>query len=449
VTRPAMAGRLALLALWAAAAVFVVWGAPRVPFHPDESSYLYMSRDFDRLLHEGPAAVTWQAAEQPADVLRYRLLDAPMTRYLVGLGRSLAGLPALPRDWNWSASWDDNARSGALPNPAQLANARLPAALLTALSLGLVYGIGDRLNGWAAGVLAALLFGLSGEALLHGRRGMAEGPLVFFGLLTIWVLLRRPKQQPELAGVGVALAVASKLTGLALAPVAVLALWVAPIDRQAAGRRPRLQSLLWLTVSFAAALFLLSPALWRAPVDGVRALARARQELLATQTAALRVATPGLVADSLGARAAGMLYQIYFAPLAFWDVPNYAAQTRAAELAYLAQPLHSGWPTPVFTTNLIVGGAIFGLTLAGIAFGALSLLRPGPALEPEQRYALYVIGAWTAATVIVLLSLNIIWQRYYLPLVPIVCVWAAYGATRLARPFTNRPAALQPLVPHS
>jgi hypothetical protein len=127
-----------------------------------------------------------------------------------------------------------------------------------------------------------------------------------------------------------------------------------------------------------------------------------------------------------------MLYQVYFAPLAFWDVPNYAAQTRPAELAYLAQPLHSGWHTPAIATNLVVGGVIFGLTLAGMAFGALSLLRRASVLEPERRYALIVIGAWTAASVLGLLTLNIIWQRYYLPLVPIVCVWAAYAVILVA-----------------
>src|SRR6266540_5192352 len=126
-----MAGRAALLALWAVAAVFAVWGAARVPFHADESTYLYMSEDFDRLIHQGPASVTWQAVDQPADVLRHRLLDAPMTYYLVGLGRGLAGLPALPHDWNWSTGWEENARAGPLPSPAQLAAGRLPAPLLT------------------------------------------------------------------------------------------------------------------------------------------------------------------------------------------------------------------------------------------------------------------------------------------------------------------------------
>jgi hypothetical protein len=252
-----------------------------------------------------------------------------------------------------------------------------------------------------------------------------------------------------LAGAGAALAVSSKLTGLALVPVAALVLWLAPIGKVATDWRTRLKSLLWFAASFFAALFLLSPALWSAPLDGLRALGRARQELLVAQTAALRVATPGLVADGLGARAAGMLYQVYFAPLAFWDVPNYAAETRPSELAYLAQPLHSGWHTPVLAANMLLGGVIFGLTLAGMAFGALSLLRRKQALRPEGSYSLIVMGVWSAATVAGLLTLNIIWQRYYLPLVPIACIWAAYGAASVARPFVERFAARKSADPQS
>ena len=174
-------------------------------------------------------------------------------------------------------------------------------------------------------------------------------------------------------------------------------------------------------------------------------MAQARQELLAAQTSALGVATPGLVANGPVARVAGLLYQVYFAPLAFWEAPNYAAQTRAAEAVYLANPLNSGWHTQSVANNLVIGGVMLGLTLAGLAFGALALLRPRqPASAPAlagKWHALLVVGAWSAATVAGLLTLNIIWQRYYLPLEPIVCLWAAYGAASLARPFTERLAA--------
>jgi hypothetical protein len=62
----------ALLIGWALLHAFVVWGAPQVPFHPDESTYIYMNRDFDLLFRQGnPAAVTWQTPNEPANIIRF------------------------------------------------------------------------------------------------------------------------------------------------------------------------------------------------------------------------------------------------------------------------------------------------------------------------------------------------------------------------------------------
>ena len=48
-----------------------------VPFHPDESTQLYMSRDFDTLvLQRDPAALAWTPDQPLTPEARYRLLDA-------------------------------------------------------------------------------------------------------------------------------------------------------------------------------------------------------------------------------------------------------------------------------------------------------------------------------------------------------------------------------------
>src|SRR5512140_1759946 len=89
-------------------------GLASVPFHPDESTQIFMSADFDTLFRQ-PGSLAWSPT--PADPARqlYRLLDAPLTRDLIGAGRTLAGLPATSIDWNWSLTYADNAASGALP----------------------------------------------------------------------------------------------------------------------------------------------------------------------------------------------------------------------------------------------------------------------------------------------------------------------------------------------
>jgi 4-amino-4-deoxy-L-arabinose transferase-like glycosyltransferase len=433
------------VAAWILFAGYCLWGAPGVPFHPDESTYLYMSRDFDLLFRQGdPAAVTWRAANQPQDVIRYRLLDGALAHYLPGLGRLLGGYTtALPRDWDWSASWAGNAALGALPDAGLLNAARWPAAALTALSLLPLYGIGARLGGMGTGLIAVLLYAFSGLALLHGRRAMAEAPLLFFSLAAVWLVLRWPRQ-PILAGALTALAVASKLTALSLLPVAGIALlWrqTSAASGQSGWRsrwdwRAGLRSLLLYVTTFVGIGWLLTPPLWSQPMAGLAAMVSARGQLIAGQAGALGAAAPGQVLGSVGERLFAMLYHVFFAPPAFWDIPNYAAQTRAAELAYLAAPFQAGWHTTSLGNNLVAGGVILALTLAGVGFGVHELAAPRPTV-PIQRNTFLILLAWSATTLAGLLPINIAWQRYYLPLLPIVCLWAAYGLASVFRPFAK------------
>jgi len=439
--------RAGLASAWLLFAVFAWWGVPNVPFHPDESTYLYMSRDFDLLVRQGdPVAVTWQAANQPADVLRYRLLDSPLSAYLPGLGRLLSGYAeTLPHDWNWTVGWDANVALGAVPGASLLIAARWPAAVLTVLSLLPLYGIALRLGGVGTGIGAVLLYAFSGLVLLHGRRAMVEGPLLFFILATIWLILDR-RRQPLLWGCAAALAVASKLTALSLLPVLAMALlWGEPGEpgRQA-GRlgwatRQRLGNIVVCAAGFFSLSWLLTPSLWAQPIAGIAAMLKARQQLVTNQTGALSAAANVQVAASLPQRLFAMLYHVYFAPPAFWDIPNYAPQTAAAERRYLAVPLQVGWHTPSLSFNLIAGGIVLTLTLAGVVFCLHDLaahrLRPAGKPTEADPNALSMLLVWSAATVSGLLLINIAWQRYYLPLLPIVCLWAAYGLLRVWEPF--------------
>jgi hypothetical protein len=437
---------VSLLSAWLLFAIFALSGVPTVPFHPDESTYLYMSHDFDVLLRQGnPTAVTWQAANQPADVLSYRLLDSPLSDYLPGLGRLLSGYPeTLSHDWNWSGDWQANLALGAVPAPGLLTAARWPAAALAVLSVLPLYGIGRRLGGPLTGTGAALLYAFSGLLLLHGRRAMAEGPVLFFVLLTIWLMVAVPRL-PLLWSASAALALVAKLTALALLPVVALALLRPGAGEKGwrgwtGGRR-------WLDIGLSASGFLgmswlLTPPLWSQPIAGLAALIHARQQLTTNVSGALLASASSQVATTLGGRLFAMLYQVYFAPPAFWEFPNYAAQTAAAEQRYLAVPLQAGWHTPSLNFNLIAGGLLLALSLAGLLFALRHLAQP----VGGETFPLVLMLVWTLATVAGLLTINITWQRYYLPLLPIVCLWAAFGGAQVARPFTAALAARQARV---
>ena len=94
---------------------FYLWGVMTVPFHPDESTQLYMSGDLDQLLTD-----PFELAFNPNAVgdlkQHYRLIDAPLTRYILGFGRTIGGFAALHADWDWSKTWTENVQIGALPS---------------------------------------------------------------------------------------------------------------------------------------------------------------------------------------------------------------------------------------------------------------------------------------------------------------------------------------------
>jgi len=174
-----------------------------VPFHPDESTNLYMSSDFD-LLWSNPRAMFWDINNENDAKQIYRKLDPPLTRYLLGAGRTIAGLPALTADWDWGESWEQNDGDGAFPSKELLAAGRWSVALLLPFSLILLYLIGKHIDGHLTGALAVIFLITNSLMMLHTRRAMAEGILVFAVCFAIWSFMLGNKY-PWLAGIGMAL----------------------------------------------------------------------------------------------------------------------------------------------------------------------------------------------------------------------------------------------------
>ena len=250
---------------------FQIWGVEQVPFHPDESTYLYMSSDFDLLVTQ-PAAMAWDPTKEADPRQRYRELDAPLTRYLLGLARSLSGEAALPVDWDWSENWEANRQSGALPSPALLQTGRLGISLLLPLSMFLLFLSAWRAGGIFTGLLAAILLGSSALVLLHARRAMAEGPLVLGICLALWGFVEGDRR-PWLAGLGAALAFNAKHSALALFPVGLLAVCWLPAAVQSQARLLLRNLVIYLGV-FALLTIALNPLWWDNPVQLSRFLDR-------------------------------------------------------------------------------------------------------------------------------------------------------------------------------
>ena len=104
--------------------------------------------------------------------------------------------------------------------------ARLPGALLTAVSVPLLYGIGRELfHRRSAAIFAALVYLTTLPVVRNGRLAMLDGALVCFLLLLVWGILRsrRDRRAALLVGVAFGLVCLTKgvMVGLLLGAIAI------------------------------------------------------------------------------------------------------------------------------------------------------------------------------------------------------------------------------------
>ncbi len=382
-----------------------------VPFHPDEATFLYLSGDFN-LLFTQPLAMAWQPDQRNDAKQLYRTLDAPLGRYLVGFGRTLAGLPPLPVDWDWSKSWEENAQASALPSESLLFAGRVALAALLPFSLSLMFLAARRSSGDLAAWITGLLMAGNALLLLHGRRAVSEGAVVFTAALTLCSLLFLQKR-PWLTGFPAALAFCAKYSLGALAPVGLVAVLWQPGKRKAAiAREAAVYCLIFIVVTV-----LLNPFLWAHPLQALGDALQNRADLAQRQVSdrpAQALTSPGLKLISL----AGSLY---LTPPLYEETGNYTQALQAEEQAYASNPLHS------LLRSFEAGGILFFLGLLGFALPLMQFIR-------EKRVSRSLALVWIATLIQALALLVMVplpFQRYYLPLVPAACFWPACGIDRL------------------
>lgn len=404
-------------------ALFALWGVSQVPFHPDESSLLFQSRDLEAYFSD-PLALAWHP-ELPMDAeLRYRALNPPLPKYVLGLGRLLAGYSAeaVSVDWDWSQDWQANLSRGALPAQPLLIGARLASTLLLPFALLLTYLSGRRVAGATGGTLAAALLGFNALFLLHGRRAMMEGAL-FFGLcLAIWAYLQADRK-PWLAGLGVGLAVSAKHSLLPMLPVGLIAvLWA---DKPIKGIGGRLAGLAQYLGVAAVLVLVLTPFIWRSPYSAVRVVFEERESLVDEQIQTQYLAEYAAVELPMSAsdRLAAFIGQLFISPAQYAEAANYRADLELQVAQYERVPAHNwlrGWT---------VGGLMLGLSLLGASGAAVSLRRLS---GPPRRATALLLLATGAVALALLIAVPFPFQRYYLPMLPLICLWAGSALSQLA-----------------
>ncbi len=406
-------------------------GIPSVPFHPDESTYLYMSNDFDLLIRE-PLSMSWDPNHENDIRQRYRELDAPLTRYILGLGRTVAGLPALPVDWDWSASWEQNRQNAALPNPALLLAGRFAVTLLLPFSLILIFLTGKALSGSLGGLAAMLIMGSSALVLLHGRRAMAESALLFGSCLAIWGFIKGSRL-PWLAGLGMALAVSAKQSTLPLLPVGMLAVCWLP-EAASSKAKKILTNLLIYGIAFAAITFLLNPLLWSNPAKALQASWSARTDLVNRQVAQTSALAPNQVLPNPGQRVAVLIANLWIQPPSFYEIGNYRQETEASEAAYLENPFNHlfrgiGWGA-IFLSLSILGIALSVLVTFSFHPKSLALMDRSTDWGRQRRAVAIVLLAGIFQFIGLIAVVPLPAQRYAVPMIPFVSLWSGFGIQR-------------------
>lgn len=406
--------------LWASFSIlviFYIWGINTVPFHPDESSYLFQSQEFKILLTD-PLSLAWAPEKAIDPLLRYRLLDAPLHRYTVGLGRWIAGFNAtsLPNDWNWSLDWEKNIDAGAMPDPKLLFTARMVSTIFTLGAILFIYLFTKRLAGNTAGLIAALLFGINGLTLLHGRRAMAEGVL-FFGIsIALWSIWQA-KKRPWLTGISFAIAACAKYSLVVLFPIGLIAvIWLTLKGQN--WRKLILKNTLAFLISFGMICWLLHPVLWLHPIAGLQEMLKARLEFTNSGIGLFQTIGSNQLMNTAGQKFNALLAQLLIAPPAYADVGNYIKNTAQSVLLYEANTLHN------LLRNFLGGGILMILSIFGFI---ISFIQFNGMLQVRKIILILFFALTLVQGITLVLMLPIAFQRYYLPLLPIISIWAGLG----------------------
>jgi len=391
-------------------ALFYFWGMPQVPFHPDESTQIYMSADFDQYV-ENPLALAMSPGTELSREMVYRSLDAPLNRYLIGFARMITHTAGLAADWDWSLNWQQNQYEGAYPSVSLLSIARLIPTLLIPLSICLFYFSVRKILPVAPALFAACFLGLNPLVLLHARRAMSESVLLFGVIFFLWAI-SRAKINPILVGFSLAVAYNSKQTAILLIPVGIIAVCMT-VDEEQRLKNMLAQSGILLAV-FSTLTLILNPYYWKAPLVAFSTGYQARFLLTQLQlNDHLSGIKPGIFISFLS-----LVNNLFISPPAFSEIANFPASIEKNIQDYQSILPH------------IWGRGFFAGTLhLSIAFGGLYVMykRFNNYFQSQKRVLVLIIVITITLSGGILYLLPIPWQRYIIPLLPLSAFWFTCG----------------------
>jgi hypothetical protein len=426
--------------------IHILAGTPLTPFHADESTQIFMSRDYAyQFIQRDLSRIAYSDPPMRDTEQHLRLLNGTINKYLIGLAWNLGGfsLENINQQWDWGGDWDYNQQNGHAPSPELLLTARWPSSLFLAASVVVIFAIGEMLGGRLTAYIASLYYALNPALLLNGHRAMMEGGLIFFMLLTllagIWFLRRPAWWTAIFLGITSGLALASKHTAVFTVAAVFFACGIVFIFNHrgtentekkgkiletsipAVSVRSLPMGLWFIFLLFSGIMALitfytLNPAWWGDPVARAGTVLELRQDLLNIQTNVFG-SYPTMI-DAL----AGFARQTLIVLPQYYEIAGWESYIGDQIARYEASP----W------RGVSVGGSLWGAALLAvmIGFGVWALLRRRD-IPFSTRW---LIGIWALMIALSTLLLTPIeWQRYYLPVYPAVGLLAGLGVHQLVQ----------------
>ena len=167
--------------------IYILVGISQVPFHGDESTYIWRSQEYDTLVKQGNLKSI--LFTQPDDYQQQlKLSIGSILIYSIGFARDIAGIDTVNNDWSWEDGWDVNLARGNRPEQQTLILARFCSAIMGAASIILFFLAARKLfpsraSAWVGTILLATQAGI----LLNFRRAMQEGPKFLFLTATLYL----------------------------------------------------------------------------------------------------------------------------------------------------------------------------------------------------------------------------------------------------------------------
>ena len=392
----------------------------KVPFHPDESTQIYMSRDFPRMLRN-PLSLSWDPGEIDDAKMRYRLLDVPLTRHLIGLGRTITGFRYSINDWDWSKSWPENVNNGSYPTQSTLLASRISVSLLLPISLILFYSLLQRIENKPVALFGVAILGIHPLLLLHGRRAMAESAVIFSVTFFIWTLHYR-QRHAWLLGLAAALAYIAKQSTIALFPVGLIA--VVWIKNPLQNPKKAIKNIATYTAAFCIVIIALNPVLWKHPILAMIQSWKKRLSFTQEQISTLLNFAENQVIRSGPARMTSLIYNLYLNKPQAYTLGDYLKFTRDAIDTYFQIPLTQ-------IGRGILGGTVFiSLTIGGLIKNLFGFRNEK---QSNRQEILLIIFATLFQMAAILTFVPFPWQRYVIPLLPFSVFWISLGFS----PFFN------------